>query len=121
MGRMLRSPGRTIRVIPAGIYGSNVVNTKDVPTLGALVGIGVRASMSEDLVYKMTKAFWTHIDQAHATAPWMKFSVNKRIALSVVPHGLHPGAAKYYKEAGMKIGLRYNINHKWDARKMSVK
>lgn len=121
MGPLMRVPGRTIRSIPAGIYGKNVVNKGAVPTLGALVGIGIRKDIPEALVYKMTKAFWTHINEAHASAPWMKFTVNKKLALSVVPRPVHPGAAKYYNEAGMKIGRVYKVGQKWNAREASGK
>jgi TRAP transporter TAXI family solute receptor len=121
MGPLMRVPGRTIRTIPAGIYGKNVVNTKDVTTLGAVVGIGVRAGLSDDLVYRMTKAFWSHLKEVHATAPWMKYTINRKAALSVIPRPLHPGAAKYYKEAGFKIGRVYKVGQKWDARKDTLK
>lgn len=120
-GKLLRTPGRTIRTIDPTVYGKNMVNTKPVQTLGALVGVGVRADMPEDVVYKITKAFWENVSEAHASAVWMKNAVNLNVALVVVPHGLHPGAAKYYKEKGVKIPPTFQLGQKWDAKSMSFK
>jgi len=120
-GRLLRTPGRTIRTIDPTVYGKNMVNTKPVSTLGALVGIGVRADMPEDVVYRITKAFWENVNEAHASAVWMKNAVNLKVALVVVPHGLHPGAARYYKEKGVKIPATFQLGQKWDAKSMTFK
>ena len=119
-GPLLKVPGRTIRTIDPALYGRNMVNTKPVTTLGALVGIGVRASMPEDVVYRITRAFWQNIKEAHATAIWMKNAVNLDVALVVVPHGLHPGAARYYREMGLKIPPPYRSDQAWDARAASA-
>jgi len=120
-GRLLRTPGRTIRTIDPTVYGPNMVTRMPVTTLGALVGIGVRADMPDDVVYKITKAFWENINDAHATASWMKNAVNLDVALVVVPHGLHPGAARYYKERGMKIPAAFKTGQKWNAKSMTFK
>ncbi len=115
-GKLLRTPGRTKRVIPADAYGANQVNDKPVPTLGALVGLGTRANMPAEKVYAMTKAFWEHIDEVHAAAPWMKQVVNLKAALEVVPGKLHPGAEKYYREIGRKIPVAFQPGDKWVAK-----
>ena len=64
----------------------------------------------------MTKAFWSHIDEVHAAAPWMKRAVNLTAALEVVPGKLHPGAEKYYREIGLKIPKAYQPGDKWVAK-----
>lgn len=115
-GKLLRTPGRTKRSIAADAYGANQVNDKAVTTLGALVGLGVRANMEAEKVYAMTKAFWSHIDEVHAAAPWMKRTVNLTAALEVVPGKLHPGAEKYYREIGRTIPKPYNPGDKWVAK-----
>lgn len=115
-GKLLKTPGRTKRVIPADAYGPNQVNDKPVPTLGALVGLGVRASMPAEKVYAITKAFWEHIEEVHAAAPWMKKVINLDAALEAVPGRLHPGAEKYYREVGRKIPPPYQPGDKWVAR-----
>ncbi len=101
--RALKTPGRSRAVIPVGVYGKNMVNTKPVTTLGYIAGLGVRKGVSADAVYAMTKAFWTHLKEVHAAAPWMKNTVTLDRALQTMPHPLHPGAARYYREIGLKI------------------
>lgn len=119
-GKLLQTPGRTIRNIDPTLYGKNMVNTEPVTTLGALVGIGVRASMPDDVVYRITRTFWENIAEAHATAVWMKNTVNLKVALAVIPFGLHPGAARYYREKGLKIPEPFRSDQKWDARAVSA-
>jgi TRAP transporter TAXI family solute receptor len=115
-GAVLKTPGRTKRTIAADAYGPNQVNDKDISTLGALVGLSVRASMPAEKVYTMTKAFWEHIDEVHSAAPWMKQVINLDAALEVVPGKLHPGAEKYYREIGRKIPAAFQPGDKWVAR-----
>ena len=83
--------------IPAKTYdGQN----EDVPTATVQNYLVTHEGVSEDTVYRMTKALWTHLDQlvaAHSAAKAIKLSN----ALSGMPVPLHPGAAKYYKEVGV--------------------
>ena len=118
--KLLLTPGRTIRTIDPTVYGKNMVNTEPVTTLGAMVGIGVRANMPEDVVYRITRAFWNNIAEVHATAVWMKNTVNLKVALAVIPFGLHPGAARYYREKGLEIGEPFRTDQKWDAHAVSA-
>jgi len=51
-------------------------------------------------VYLMTKAMYEHLDQlvaAHAAAKVIKLDN----AIAGMPIPLHPGAEKYYREAGL--------------------
>jgi TRAP transporter TAXI family solute receptor len=105
-----RQPGRVVSEIDPAVYGPNLVNTKPILATGAYVGLGTRADMPEDVIYKMTKAFWEHIDEAHAMAPWMKSAVNKEQALAAIAGKLHPGAEKYYREIGLKIPEGLNLD-----------
>ena len=50
--------GEEVGIIPAGVYGDGVVNTEDIYTLGAAVGVAARADLDDDLVYRITKAYW---------------------------------------------------------------
>lgn len=118
---LLRTPGRTIRDIDPGVYGRNMVNTEPVPALGAMVGIGVRADMPEEMVYRITRAFWENIAEVHAAAVWMKNTVNLKVALAVSPFGMHPGAARYYREKGLEIPESYRTDQKWNAQAVSAK
>jgi TRAP-type uncharacterized transport system substrate-binding protein len=73
------------------------------------VGISVRDDISDDTVYAMTKAFWENVEAERATSPWMQ-----RVTLDyAVQEGgmmLHPGAQRYYEEAGVRIPDGSNAN-----------
>ena len=105
-----KQPARMVIELKPDVYGSNLVNTKPILATGAYVGLGTRADLPEDVIYKMTKAFWEHIDEAHAMAPWMKNAINKEQALAAIAGEVHPGAAKYYKEVGWKIPEGLNLD-----------
>lgn len=86
--------------IPAGSYEGQV-NDGPVMSMNTAVGIAVRADVDDDVVYNIAKAFWDNIEQVTSEAPWAKalsleFAASTRGLLE-----LHPGAAKYYAEAGV--------------------
>ena len=68
--------------------------------MNTAVGIGVNANLSDDLVYRMTEAFWENLDQVTSTAPWAKALDVKYAAQQQGMITMHPGAAKYYREVG---------------------
>ena len=85
--------------VPADMYENQVGGS--VMSFDTAVGIAVRADMDEETVYRMTKAFWDNVDQVTSEAPWAKaldleFAASKRGLME-----LHPGAARYYREAGV--------------------
>ena len=60
----------------------------------------MRRDLDADLVYAVTKAFWDNLDQVTTDAPWASAL---DLADAPTPRGrieLHPGAARYYREAG---------------------
>ena len=90
---------RYIEEIPAGSYEGQV-NEGPVESMNTAVGIAVRADIDDDTVYRIAKAFWDNIDQVTSEAPWAKaldvgYAASKRGMIE-----LHPGAARYYREAG---------------------
>lgn len=90
---------RKIEDVPSGVY-KNQVNETPVVSQSTFYGIGVRADMDEELVYQMTKAFWDNIGNITSDAPWAEAL---SLDAAAVKHGsieLHPGAARYYSEAG---------------------
>lgn len=102
IAKQMKLPGRTLETIDPGVYGSNVVNKEPVRSIGSWVGIGTQKDVSEEAIYAMTKAFWEHLDEVHAVAPWLKVIQLER-ALEQMNMPLHKGAARYYKEAGLEI------------------
>jgi uncharacterized protein len=81
--------------IPAGLYK----NDKPVPTAAIRNLMLVRGDLSDDQVYKLTKAFFENLDTlkgAHSAAK--EIDPKEAGKNLVVP--LHPGAEKYFKEVG---------------------
>lgn len=103
MKKVMRIPGRTRGSFPADIYGRNQANETPVQTIAAWVGLVTRKGIPDEVIYKMTKTFWEHIDEMHAAAPWAKEAINFENAFSQMNMKLHPGALRYYKEKGLKI------------------
>jgi len=84
--------------IPAGVY-EGIGETKTI-SVGAQWVVG--AGVDEDLVYEITKAVWNEksrklLDNGHAKGK----AITLESALDGVGIPLHPGAARFYKEAGV--------------------
>jgi TRAP transporter TAXI family solute receptor len=100
--KFFNSVGRTPAKIPAGSYKNQANNDKDLVTNGLWSQLTARADLSEDVVYKITKALWENIDEMHQTAVTLR-SVRKDDPIKAGNVPLHPGAMKYYKEIGVEI------------------
>jgi TRAP transporter TAXI family solute receptor len=84
-------------VIPANAYPGVGVDAPCLRWIGLVV---CREDLSTDLVYGITKAVFSHIDEMHA--------IHKMAKYMSLEHGtegmslpLHPGAEKYFKEKGV--------------------
>jgi TRAP transporter TAXI family solute receptor len=85
-------------VIPANTYDNQ---PGDVRTTAVKMLLLTDSSMPEDLIYALTKTLWENLDTLGKAHPVMK-TVKPEMAvsdLSGIP--LHPGAEKYYREAGL--------------------
>jgi len=62
----------------------------------------VRKDMSDDLVYRITKAIFDNLPDMQKSAVTLRdVSLNDPFTAGNIP--LHPGAIRFYKEAGKKI------------------
>lgn len=61
----------------------------------------VRNDMADDTAYELVKSFWGNIAKINAMSPALSL-ITKEGALEALSANVHPGAAKYYKEVGMK-------------------
>jgi TRAP transporter TAXI family solute receptor len=83
--------------VPAGTYKGQ---DSDIKTLAVKAAFIVSEKVSEDTVYKLTKALFENkdlIEAAHVKG--RELSVSYAVEGISVP--FHPGAAKYFKEAGV--------------------
>lgn len=99
---VVNRPGGVIEMIDPKIYGSNAEATGPVRSIATIVSIATRASLSEDVVYRITKAFWEAAKESTDRYPWLR-NVKLEDAFRDLNAPLHAGAVKYYKEIGLKI------------------
>lgn len=86
------------QTIPKGTYPGV---DSDVTTVAVPTGIYTTSRMSNDTAYRLTKTFWSQLGALAAkNPPW------SAIIGSTVPKlgiKLHPGALRYYNEAGIAV------------------
>ncbi|TWG91361.1 hypothetical protein L598_000600001010 [Mesorhizobium sp. J18] len=83
--------------IPAGTYEGQ---TEDVPTVAITNILVTHEGVSDETAYQMAKQLFEHLDEmvaAHAAAK----AITPEQAAKGLPIPLHPGAERYYKEAGL--------------------
>ncbi|MET3584239.1 TRAP transporter TAXI family solute receptor [Pseudorhizobium tarimense] len=83
--------------IPAGTYEGQ---EEDVQTAAVGNFLITHEDVSEETAYQMTKLLFENLDRlaaAHAAAK----AIDPKKALEGMPVPLHPGAERYYKEAGL--------------------
>jgi TRAP transporter TAXI family solute receptor len=84
-------------IIPANTYNGQ---TADVPTVTVQNYLVTHEGVPSETVYQMTKSMFDNIDAmiaAHAAAK----AIDRERAAIAAPVPLHPGAEKYYREAGV--------------------
>lgn len=85
--------------IPADVYKTEA----DATTLAIKAVMIVGAEMSENDVYLLTKALFEKQPELAAThAKGEELSLESAM-IGIVPGNVHPGAAKYYTEKGIKV------------------
>ena len=85
-------------VIPKGTYTGQ---KKDATTFGVKATVVTSADVSEELVYLVTKAVMENFDDFKKQHPAFGFLEKKNMIKDGLSAPLHPGAIKYYKEAGL--------------------
>lgn len=94
-----RFPELSPSVVPAGAYPSLQA---DYHTLGLYNFAIIRRDAADDLAYRIVKAVFDHHDEMVAVHPAAKETLAANLDRDTfLP--LHPGAARYYREAGVTI------------------
>lgn len=84
--------------IPGGMYRGNADDTQ---TFGVGATLVTSANTPDDVVYELVKAVFSDIDQFRSLHPAFAHLDPKQMAKDGLSAPLHPGAAKYYREAGL--------------------
>jgi TRAP transporter TAXI family solute receptor len=90
-------PAYQAAMIPANTYSGQ---TEAVPTVAIKNFLVTHEGVAADTVYAMTKAVFTNLDQLTAAHSAAK-AISAADAPKAPPVPLHPGAEKYYREAGL--------------------
>ena len=85
-------------IIPKGTYTGQ---KKDVTTFGVKATVVTSADVSEELVYLVTKAVFENFDDFRKQHPAFAPLKKENMIADGLSAPLHPGALKYYKEAGL--------------------
>lgn len=95
----LKQFGLDSNVIPAGTYPDVANNSNDIKTFSMGNVLTVNSTLDEETVYKITKVINENVDQlVNIHASLVDYDPEK--APLNLTADLHPGAEKYYKEAG---------------------
>lgn len=89
---------RTMLTIPAGTYAGQ---DADITTTSLPVVAYTTTAMDDDTAYQLTKTFWDSKAKLGDTSPW--WSGVDQAMLSNIAGKIHPGAARYYDEAGIEL------------------
>jgi len=100
--KLLSVPGRSMGVLKVGEYKRVTNLTKDIRSPAYALSQSVGVHVPEDVVYKITKAFWSNIGEIHKNTPYLS-GMTLKTALQKLKAPLHMGAYKYYKEQGVTI------------------
>ncbi|WP_028584524.1 TAXI family TRAP transporter solute-binding subunit [Desulfogranum mediterraneum] len=86
--------------IPVAMY-PGAQNEKDVPTFGVKATLITSAKVPDEVVYAITKEVFENFEEFKKLHPAYS-TLTKEAMLEGLSAPIHPGAMKYYKEAGLK-------------------
>jgi len=86
--------------IPVDQY-TGVANTANVPTFGVKATLCTSADVPDEVVYAITKEVFENFDEFKSLHPAYG-TLTKASMLKGMSAPIHPGAMKYYQEAGLK-------------------
>jgi len=86
-------------IIPVSMY-PGVANEEDTPTFGVKATLCTSADVPDDVVYAITKEVFENLDEFKTLHPAFEV-LTKENMLQGLTAPIHPGALKYYKEAGL--------------------
>ena len=96
------NPGYTLATIPKGTYPKQ---DKDIQVIAYATHLVASCKLPEDTVYGMTKAISQNTQTLSAIVKDIRNLTPKGMAEDIgVP--FHPGAAKFYKEAGLSVKVK---------------
>lgn len=83
--------------------GGDMENTGPYKTWGFMIGVSARPGMDEQTAYDITKAVMENTEDQAAAFPTIKGQDLAELTLDYATSPLHPGAIRYYEEAGYTV------------------
>lgn len=96
---LAKFPYYSIVTIPKSYY-PEAMNPNDVKTVGMLATFVTTSKTSDDVVYTITKEVFENLDELRTLHPALA-DITKESMLEGNSAPFHPGAIKYFKEAGL--------------------
>ncbi|WP_432695015.1 TAXI family TRAP transporter solute-binding subunit [Marinobacterium sp. YM272] len=93
--------GLTRVVIEPGTYAGQT-NEKAITTWGTLMMIAANKDLSDDVAYQLTKTYMEKREEVASTSPLLSL-IPKTSPFAGMNAPLHPGAVRYYQEAGITV------------------
>ena len=97
-GLVADNPFYRMATIPGGMYRGN---DNDATTFGVGATIVTSADVPDEVVYAMTKSVFENLDQFRSLHPALANLDPKQMVQDGLSAPLHPGAEKYFREAGL--------------------
>jgi TRAP transporter TAXI family solute receptor len=88
--------------IPAGTYSGQVNGEESLQTAQTAMMVGVGKDFPEEAAYKVTKAYWENLPAMKEGNALMR-PIDETKPFDGLNAPLHPGAIRYYEEAGIDI------------------
>jgi uncharacterized protein len=93
-----KNPYFSKAVIPGGMYPGN---PDDIETFGVRATFVTRADVSDEAVYQVVKAVFENFEDFKKLHPAFALLDKEEIVTGGLSAPLHPGAERYFKEAGL--------------------
>lgn len=87
--------------VPVAAFYAGTEEAADVETFGVVATLNVAARVPEEVVYQVTRAVVDNLDLIRRQHPALS-ELSKAGMLQGLGAPLHPGALRYYREAGIK-------------------
>lgn len=89
-------------VVPAGTHSGQVGGDVDLVTPASAMMMSVTADMDDDTAHALTRAYWENLE-AMMSANALMQSIGPEKPFGGMSAVLHPGAVRYYDEAGIEV------------------
>lgn len=83
--------------------GGKMEDSGPYKTWGFMIGVSARPDLDEETAYDITRAVMENIDEQEASFPAMKGADLAELTLKYATSPLHPGAIRYFEEAGYTV------------------